>query len=71
MHAQESAPVKNWRKETSEKIVNIFGFCTSWPSICAGWLHNTINFPGPSVRTIDTHGEDKSLEKICAALGLR
>lgn len=71
MHAQESAPVKNWRKEASEKIVNIFGFYTFWPSICAGLLHSIINFPGPSGRTIDAHGEDKSLEKMCAALGLR
>lgn len=58
---------------TSEKTANIFGFHTkneSWPSIRAGLLHSKINFPFPGGRIIDAHGEDQSLEKTCAALGL-
>ena len=62
MHVQETAPVKYWRKETSEKIVNIFGYHTNAQStICAGLLPSIISF-------VDAHWEDKSLDNMTSIL---
>lgn len=65
MHVQESAPVKHWRKNISEKIANIFGYHTNAQlKMCAGLLPSTISFPCPTSRIVDAHWEDKRPENM-------